>query len=584
MLTVERDQAFRRIDALPRRVWTAEATERAIDYYTRALKMPHGQQRLRAVQAQALHETIEQRGFFGPMSVGTGKTLYSILAPVVLGAKRPLLLLPGSLVHKTRREMTNLASHWSLPSNLVIESYDKLSRADYVNMISDVIKPDLIIADEAHRLKNLDASCTKRVGRYLESNLTCMFAAISGTIFSRELKDFAHLIAWALRERSPIPYETDTLNIWNSALDDSVVIGVDPGPLLDWAPPGEYRSKREKARIGIRSRVTQSPGVVVSLEDGYNGALYIRGHEIKVPAKVEGYYQKLRNEWLTPDDWELILPTQVRQHARELALGLHYIWDPRPPKDWREARKTWKKIARDYCGRSGVYDSEEQLSRAIRSGELKDALAARTLDRWKDVEPTFIPNVVPVWHDTGALEFCEKWANKPGIIWVEHRHFAIELSNRTAIPYYAQNGIDQLTGRFIEDCSPKDAVIASVGSNCTGRNLQGIWNRNLITSIEGNLRTEQLIGRTHRSGQVKDEVTLDVLYSCRENITSLHMARRLAKEAQDILGAKHKLVAATLEDWPSLHTLDRMQGAQYTRGESLDTDTVLDLLGEIENE
>ena len=580
MVQIEADAAFRRIDALPRRLWTREAGEAAQAYYTAALKKPHGQQTLRLVQASAVHDTIASRGFFGPISVGGGKTLYSFLSFVGLNAKRPLLLLPGALVKRTMRDAEELRRHWYLPKNLSIESYDKLSRVEYVDLIKR-INPDVIVADEAHRLKNRDAACTKRVARYLESNQDTIFCGVSGTLLSKDLRDFAHLSAWALREKSPIPYEVQTLAAWVNCLDDSTIMAPHPGVLLQWAPEGIAGTLRARARMGIRDRLIQTSGVVVSLDEGYSGALDIQGTEIQIPEKVKGYYRTLRNEWLTPDGWELLSPVDVWRHARELALGFHYVWDPRPPREWLNARGAWGRHCRAHLGQSAEYDTEHQLKLALRSGECDDVLARAALASWTSIEPTFTPNVVAVWHDTWSLDYCEKWSKKPGIIWTDHVLFAKELAKRTGLSYYGNNGEDAL-GNEIEQHDPRKALIASVDANCTGRNLQA-WHRNLIVTPRSNHKVEQLLGRTHRSGQLADGVTVDVLYGCRENILALHRAVSKSQEVAQLLGAKQKILLATL-DWPTAGELSRMHGAQYKEGEGLSKESLLSILDETETE
>lgn len=590
MAKVESDPGYLRIDALPRRIWTEPSKAAVQAYYTEAFRKPHGKQMLRPVQAQSLHETIEQRGFLGPIAVGHGKTLYSFLAFVALLSKRPLLLLPGALVNRTRQDLHDLAPHWKLPGDpgiggLSIESYDKLSRVEYLELLNK-IKPDVIVADEAHRLKNKDAACTKRLARYIESNQDTVFCAVSGTLLSKDLKDFAHISAWALREKSPVPYEIQTLDTWCAALDDTAIMGPHPGILLNWTPPHTEGNLRERARAGIRERMTQSPGVVVSLDESYSGSLNIQKVEINIPGKVQEYYRDLRAQWITPDGWELLSPVEVWRHARELALGMHYIWDPRPPQEWRSARKAWGAVCRSYLGAGAQYDTELQLKNALwgigpKASHLKDPMALRILNEWMNTEPSFTPNSVPVWHDDWTLNYCAQWGKKPGIIWVDHLHFARELAKRTGLAYYGNKGQDQF-GNEIEKHDPKRCMIASVDANCTGRNLQA-WSRNLIVSPRSNHKVEQLLGRTHRNGQTADEITVDVLYGCRENVVALHRAIAKAREIQQILGAKQKILLAKI-DWPSPGELHRLKGSQYQETESLTAEQLLSILDDNSDE
>ena len=80
-------------------------------------------------------------------------------------------------------------------------------------------------------------------------------------------------------------------------------------------------------------------------------------------------------------------------------------------------------------------------------------------------------------------------------------------------------------------------VVASIDANREGKNLQGHWYRNLVTTPPTTATWwEQLIGRTHRRGQASDEVHVDVLMGCRENYDALLTA--LAR-AQNIRVAIH---------------------------------------------
>ncbi len=110
---------LRRILALPKRDW--RDYNGLVEHYTRELKTPAGTMTLKPVQAAALHELVTQRGLFAPIRVGGGKTLVSMLAPLVVGAQRPLLLIPANLRTKTLRDFDTLAHHWRRPPLYRIE-------------------------------------------------------------------------------------------------------------------------------------------------------------------------------------------------------------------------------------------------------------------------------------------------------------------------------------------------------------------------------------------------------------------------------------------------------------------------------
>ena len=67
-------EEFRRIQNLPRRVWTPAEAEKLADDMTQVLKTPKGTMRLRPIQAVALAELAMYGGLLGPIPVGEGKT------------------------------------------------------------------------------------------------------------------------------------------------------------------------------------------------------------------------------------------------------------------------------------------------------------------------------------------------------------------------------------------------------------------------------------------------------------------------------------------------------------------------------
>ncbi len=236
---VLRTSEFHRIETLPRRVWEPEEAQALADQLTQALKQPRGEQSLRPVQAIALLEMFNQQGLFGVIRVGGGKTLITLLAATVMGAKRPMLLMPAKLIKKTEREMLQLVRHWKIPTTIRIESIEKLGRKQHALMLEQY-KPDLLIVDEAHKLKSPKAACTKRVRRYQAANPTRMIA-LSGTVTKRSIRDYAHILRWCLPNSTPLPEKFHELEQWANALDEKCnpVNRVKPGVLLELATEEE---------------------------------------------------------------------------------------------------------------------------------------------------------------------------------------------------------------------------------------------------------------------------------------------------------------------------------------------------------
>jgi hypothetical protein len=69
------------------------------------------------------------------------------------------------LVDKTNRERIELSKDWRIPLNIRLVSIESLGRVNAANLL-EAYRPDVIIVDEAHKLKNKKAAVTRRYNRY----------------------------------------------------------------------------------------------------------------------------------------------------------------------------------------------------------------------------------------------------------------------------------------------------------------------------------------------------------------------------------------------------------------------------------
>ena len=532
-----------RILLIPRRT---ESPDTIADTLTAAYRTPTGTQNLRPIQAQALCELHDTGGLFGPIRVGAGKTLISLLAPVVLEARSPVLLVPAHLIEKTEREARLLAQHWQIPSFLRIVSYQMLGRVQG-NDILDRYSPDLLICDEAHRLKNRKAAVTRRVLRYLKSHPETRLCAMSGTVTKRSLQDFAHILEYTHREATPLPRTHNELEAWSSVVDEKPgsLQRYQPGALLQLAGPADrHADPYTVARRAVRRRIVETPGCVATTAGVHDSSLSLTGILIPPDTVTIEHFTKLRDLWETPDGWPMADGMSVWRHARELALGFFYRWDPRPPEEWLTARKAWAKFCRGVLSDNHRnLDSELQVAQACT--QHPEWYGDTDYSAWTAVRDTFKPHTVPVWFSDSALTHATCWLsdNDPGLVWCEHVAFARKLSELTHVPYYGRKGVTD-DGDYIED--RLGSAILSVEANSTGRNLQK-WSRNLVVSPPPNgLQWEQLIGRTHRSGQEADEVTVHAFLACLEHVAALEQAQRDSRYQQDLTGQIQLLSVADI--------------------------------------
>ena len=586
---VQDTQEFQRVLNLPRRDW--EEAAQINDLYKRmtaVFRMPDGQQELRFIQAAGLADAHDERGLLAPIRVGEGKTLLTFLLPTIIpGIERPTLLVPASLIEKTWREFQLLRQHWvAHPAYMTrknfdeaVISYEILGRDSGKDKLI-ARRPDMLIGDEVHRLKNRQAACTKRVERFMVANPETIFCGMSGTITTRSLLDYWHLAYWALRHKMPLPRVESEAEKWAEALDEKKTDAIGrraAGSLLRFcndeeraaiavprtAPIGrtqqmnvpllEHRQKLEAARKGYQRRLRESPGVICSPDRNLACSLIIRRLQVDPGLDAALMIENMRESWETPNGDEITTPMEIWRFARELACGFFYKWVPPPPDHWVRARKGWHWNVRQILDPEGIFhsryvgmniDSPMQVGLAISDGRITDPGVVAAHSEWSRVKKDYTINTVAEWISDDTLKYCRDWmrTNGSGIVWTEHRAFGIRLAEMLGTGFCSNGGLDA-AGKAIEDYNGAP-VVASVAANSKGRNLQA-WNRNLIvTASPTGALWEQLLGRTHRPGQEADTVFVDWIAACDEQDQGFQQLLADARYIQDTTGQSQKLLYA----------------------------------------
>lgn len=572
---------FSRICALPRRTWTDEQAETLAETLTSALSKPGNVRKLRPVQAVALREVHYCRGGVVPLRVGGGKTLIALLSFTVLRSKRPILIVPAKLktkpAHisnpnrwgKAERDIREWSKHFRILPNIRVESYEKMGRVSGAEILEEY-QPDVIVLDEAHKIKNKRAAVTKRMLRYLDEHPDTVLVAMTGTFTKRSLKEYAHIAAHALGDGSPLPRRYNELEQWSAALDEKVnaVSRVAPGALYDLCTEEERADPDTlaAARAGFQRRFSETPGIITTRDQRIGCSLYVEDLVLASPdPPIDEAFRKLRTTWETPDGWAFSEAVQLWQHARQLALGCYYRWDPRPEEAWLNARREWAAICRQILSNNQQrLDSELQVTRAVANGYGDRLGAPDALAAWRAIKGEFTPNTEVVWLSDGVCQQIASWMSEgPGIVWVEHRALGAKLSELTGRPYFANRGLDSRSN-YIANQDGRSSIIASVASNAEGRDLQ-MFDRNLISSpMPNGMQWEQVIGRTHRDGQLSDEVTFTAIVSCIEHGFALEQAKKDSRYMQDTSGSEYKLCYADLNLTP-LEVLAEKPGFRWVR-------------------
>lgn len=560
-----------RIAKMRRRIWSDEDAAWLAEKMTAGLKKPNGTMKLRPVQAISLFEfaSADIGGLFGPQTVGAGKTLVTLLAPTVRKATRPVLVVPAALVDKTKRDLEFYEQHWHVPHFIRILSYEWLGRAQAVddegNWELEKWMPDLVLLDEAHRVKNRNAAVTRRFVRFFrERKVAC--GTFSGTMTKRSLHEFAHLLGWCLpADLMPVPTHWRDLDLWADALDEKKdrfgSKRADPGALEALCCDEKDRRAWAQDRVAgarrvFRRRLVETPGVVATQEAAIDCSLTIRAKKIELRSEIDAAFACIRR-WETPDGDIIADGLERARHARELALGFYYRWEPRPPQEWLDARRSWRSFVREVLKHSRTFDSELQVRRwagalaktQAEGGKLDERQqeAVLLLSNWLALRDTFKINTVPVWLDSSPCEIVTEWAKtNKGIVWVEHVCVAQRLSTEFGLTYYGERGFSA-RGQYIDQHDPNQSFVASIAANAEGRNLQK-WSTALVTSPPPNGKTwEQMLGREHRPGQEADEVVVDMFVACAEHLDGFDQALRDARYVQDTTGAPQKLLMAAID-------------------------------------
>jgi len=481
-------------------------------------------------QAQVFLELEEVGGCLASLPVGYGKTAITFLAPMVAEAKKSLLLIPAKLRTKTRRDFAKLAEHWPRATAPRVESYEMLSR--HPDLL-ERLKPDLLICDECHCLRNLQAGCTRRFIRYLRKH-ECKVVAMSGTITSRSLLDLWHLLLATHKNDMPLPRSRAETAMWARAVDEKVEVRARPGALMLL---GGGKTLPE-VRAAVGNRVFDTPGCVRRETTDVAASIYLSEVIPKRPEEVRKPIARLLKDKIAPNGDECT-PADVWRHLRTLILGFAYVWDPAPPEDWMIARKRWKRFARGILEAGDPkYDTELQVA----NGCQRDEISRKAFDAWVEVRDTFRPNSVARWYTEGVIRELITNAGWETLVWVEHVAVGEKFSEITGWRYYHGQGMSG--SRYIEDHKPTSPAILSIAANCEGRNLQA-WSRNLVVTPPASGRVwEQLLGRTHRPGQLADEIEAIVVIGHPRVRDDIMQACMDAEYVRDTTGQPQKLLLA----------------------------------------
>lgn len=546
-------------------------------------------------------------GLFAPIGVGWGKTLITLMianrAYERGDSERSMLFVPSQVYH----QLTKTDIPWarkrvglSVPFHLLggrsledrrrmagsgkkgcyILPYSLLSTRDSEALLSgdhhdppankpaiDGIRPDLLILDEAHNVKNPKAARTQRLRRYM-SSYQPRLVALSGTITSKSINDYHHLITQALRHLSPLPLNEALANNWSYVLDPEKP-GADFGrsgsasktgplsPLVKWAkkrfPDDEIPDGIPGFRKAYRLRLTSTPGVVATGDYEIGVSLTIENESVpkfKQDPKwpdLDKMMKQVEDEWRTPSGDEIEHGFHKWRYLYELTTGFYYKlrWpaieeltrkglSEGEAKEYlalalehHEAKQEFSRALRkwiEYQGRPGLDTPLLVESSMAQHGDRAVGKALYSL--WKakkDLEFDGMPERIsePVRICDYKIAHAVKWAEKllhktrgheGAIIWAHHDdpgRWLADALKAAGLPYLWCPSESVRKGSNAAILDPKNAdkiVVASMGGHGTGKNLQHFQHQFFLQFPRQADLLEQVLGRTHRNGQQADEL------------------------------------------------------------------------------
>ena len=243
------------------------------------------------------------------------------------------------------------------PLHLV--SYSKLGHPNTPDTL-DRLNPDLLLADEAHRLSgdSHSSAARRRVRRYIAKRILEREAAIkegkpvrrravyffpaSGTLEDDSIEDTQQMSAHGLGDGSPLPIDGNEAKRWSLVMDPvkkpdltsttsrrlqevfagRVIAAQSIASLIAGGNKPE-----EEIRRGFQKRRTETIGVITATASTIGASIYFEERKApKMPQAVREALTKVREEGLRPDGDLIVEQTMQKQIAREVALGFYYYW------------------------------------------------------------------------------------------------------------------------------------------------------------------------------------------------------------------------------------------------------------------
>jgi hypothetical protein len=535
-------EEFRRVCDVARRRLTQAHADAWAEALTPELLQPGARARLRPWQACGIAEVVENDGGVLGLPVGLGKTLITYVTARLMGARRPILILPSVLIPKTLHDFASYTGTWRAPNpppRLI--SREQLGPETGAKIISGH-RPDLILVDETDELANGESAASRRIDRYVLANRKrydrgdpewVKVVAMTGTLSRKSLMGYWHLLCWALDDRAPVPLLRGEAKMWAAALDETTRNAM-RRPL-----PGPLGHNRAAALEWFRKRLLETPGVVIVDGDTCAAPLTVRQRLAKECPKIDEYSRRL----LLDEIPDMVVSDPLSRWRLDgfIGCGLYQKYQPPPPQQWRDTRRDIAKLVRDTIAHSDL-DTEAQVMRRHADHP--------TVKAWREIKPTFKPerHTVAVWFSSATIESAAEWLyeqpNTPSIVWCGNVEFGRALAKVLRLAYFGAEGKDA-DGRGLHVAPTTKSMVVSWNANKRGFNLQA-WGRHLIVHPPQSAKyLEQIFGRAHRSGRTAP-VEFTIMITSGGTLDAFDAALGEARHVRRSVGMTQKLLRAEI--------------------------------------
>jgi len=558
--------------------------------------------RLNVYQASAITTIEKYNGMLGPIGVGKGKTLISLMAAQHFwdeACRKIILCIPPDLMHqflyvdipwarkrihlnvplfpmggKTLEKRREL--YKSKRKGCYIVPYSCLSNRDAVAML-EAINPEAWILDEAHKLARRQTARTKRALKFLDKE-NAYVVAMSGTITGKRIADYHHLALRALGDRTPLPKSAVHAGEWGKILDADGQ-GGNSRPiqgLVKWArenyPEDEYPYGQAGARRAYHHRLRSMPGVVATKEDDIGVSLTIKNIPVKDHkshpdwTELRDHMDAVRNDFITPNGDDIEYAIHTWKWLFELSAGFYneLYWedeetlakrknvDLAQAKDMLEGAKVYHELLQGYHRDLRQFIQGANLLHLDTPLLVASHFATKGMQgiprTWGYVYDSWVAKEEADFEGrpdraSRAVRVCDfkintaiDWAkalNKPAIVWYHHKAIGDWLADTCKeedLDYVHCYSGPEGNRKIAEAVAkPRKLILASITGHGTGKNLQSYQHNYFMQFQRGAKAAEQVIGRTHRTGQLADELIMHT------NNTTLFDAENFAAMLTDSL-------------------------------------------------